>query len=423
MRICKINNISTEFLDDISEIKALSSTLNDGNITDGDVRSSINRSLKTKIEKFVKKYHLYKISYDEKRPYYWTKVRVSSSGKKKNITARTLDSLYEKIYQFYAGEQESIVLSDLIFKTLMYFKGTVEDKTLAIYLGLWNKYYANNKIAKFKITNITYDMWFDFFYDTIKDNRLTRKQSSQILIVLNKIYEYCIRKKILHTNPVQGILKNAFPFKKEAPYNHIKAEGLTPEQVEKVEEWCVLQLNKKKTKKVYPLAIQLNLRVGLRVGELRALTWNDIDFSRGCINVHSQVVNNYETDDANTFRYSGTKHIDHLKSYENARLIPLTADTMDILRTVRDYKFDDEYVFPIRYNTFNDKIKVAAKYAGVNNLDQIRPHTTRVTAATMLYRKSNSVKAVQTLLGHTKPSMTDKYIKGLDSYDLLKDLI
>ena len=61
--------------------------------------------------------------------------------------------------------------------------------------------------------------------------------------------------------------------------------------------------------------------------------------------------------------------------------------------------------------------------AGVNNLDQIRPHTTRVTAATMPYRKSNSVKAVQTLLGHTKPSMTDKYIKGLDSYDLLKDLI
>ena len=96
---------------------------------------------------------------------------------------------------------------------------------------------------------------------------------------------------------------------------------------------------------------------------------------------------------------------------------------MDILRTVRDYKLDDVYVFPIRYNTFNDKVKDAAKYAGVNNLDQIRSHTLRVTAATMLYRKSNSVKTVQALLGHTKPSMTDKYIKGLDSYDLLQDLI
>ena len=112
-----------------------------------------------------------------------------------------------------------------------------------------------------------------------------------------------------------------------------------------------------------------------------------------------------------------------MKSYENARLIPLTSDTMDILRTVREYKLDDVYVFPIRYNTFNDKVKDAAKYAGVNNLDQIRSHTLRVTAATMLYRKSNSVKTVQALLGHTKPSMTDKYIKGLDSYDLLQDLI
>lgn len=92
---------------------------------------------------------------------------------------------------------------------------------------------------------------------------------------------------------------------------------------------------------------------------------------------------------------------------------------MDILRTVRDYKLYDEYVFPIRYHTFNAKINDA----GVNNLDQIRTHTLRVTAATALYRKSNSVKTVQALLGHTKPSMTDKYIKGLDSYDLLQDLI
>lgn len=416
-------NTSNEFLDDVSEIKDLSSMLNNGNIIDDEVRSSINRTLKTKIEKFVNNYHSYKISYDEKRQCHRTMVRVSSSGKKKNITARTLDGLYEKIYRFYTGEQESIVLSVLISKTLMYFKGTVTDKTLAVYRGLWDKYYANNKISKLKITDITYDMWFDFFYDTIKDNRLTKKQSAQILIVLNKIYAYCIRKKILHTNPVQDIMKNDFPFRKEAPYNHIKAEGLTPGQVEKVEEWCELKLNGKRTKKVYPLAIQFNLRVGLRVGELKALTWNDIDFNRGCINIHSQVVSNYETDDADTFHYSGTKHIDHLKSYENARLIPLTAHTMDILRTVRDYKLDDEYVFPIRYHTFNARIKDAAKYAGVNNLDQIRTHTLRVTAATALYRKSNSVKTVQALLGHTKPSMTDKYIKGLDSYDLLQDLI
>ena len=43
-------------------------------------------------------------------------------------------------------------------------------------------------------------------------------------------------------------------FRKEASYNHIKAERLTTEQVEKVEEWCASF-----KKKVYPLAIQLNL--------------------------------------------------------------------------------------------------------------------------------------------------------------------
>ena len=423
MTIYKNHNISREFLDDLKEIKALSSALNNDNIIDDELRSSIKCTLKTKIEKFVKKYHPYKISYDDKRRFYWTKVRSSSDGTKKNITARTLDALYEKIYLFYAGEQESIVMSDLIIKTLMYFRGTITDKTLAEYNRLWRKYYANSKLAKRKITEITYDMWFDFFYDTIKDNQLTKKQASQMLIVLNKIYMYCIRKKIVHTNPVQSIMQSDFPFRKEATYNHIKANGFSPEQAEKVVEWCYKQLEDVKTYKVYPLAIMFNMRVGLRVGELRALTWDDVDFNENCINIHSQMVNSYTLDDDGECHYGGAELLDHLKAYENARMIPLTDETMDILRLVKDYNLDNVYVFPLRYHTLNDKIKDAATYAGVSNLKQTRTHTMRVTAASNLYRKCSSVKTVQALLGHTKPSMTDKYIKGLDSFALLQDLI
>ena len=80
----------------------------------------------------------------------------------------------------------------------------------------------------------------------------------------------------------------------------------------------------------------------------------------------------------------------------------------------------DEYVFPMRYHTYNDKIKDAATYAGVQDLEQIRTHSIRATAATTLYRKCHDIKTVQALLGHTSPEMTTKYVKSLSNFEDLK---
>ena len=54
---------------------------------------------------------------------------------------------------------------------------------------------------------------------------------------------------------------------------------------------------------------------------------------------------------------------------------------------------------------------------------QVRTHSIRTTAATNLYRKCHNVKTVQALLGHNSPEMTNKYVKNLNAFEELKNVM
>ena len=82
-------------------------------------------------------------------------------------------------------------------------------------------------------------------------------------------------------------------------------------------------------------------------------------------------------------------------------------------------KYSEEFVFPMRYHTYNDKIKAAAKAIGLPPED-FRTHCLRATAATNLYQDCHDIKAVQHVLGHTTSAMTDKYIHNIKSLETIK---
>ena len=303
----------------------------------------------------------------------------------------------------------------------------MSDKSAAEYQRLWNKYYRDAAIASREITRIKEEEWYDFFWKLVCENHLTKKQFKQVAIVANVIVSYCVHSRILYTSPIRDIIANGdFPYARSASYNQIKARPLTEKQIEKIREWCGRQIENPRTHKVYPYAILINMRLGLRIGELRGLTWDDVDLKEGNIHVSKQVVNTYKMHadgDCFEFEYAGHSEIDHLKAYENERDIPIGPDVIGLLQNLKDLKLSETEVFPMRYHTYNDKIKDAAVYAGVADLHQIRTHSLRTTAASNVYAKCHDIKTVQAFLGHTTPEMTAKYIKGQDSYNSLKGLV
>ena len=162
---------------------------------------------------------------------------------------------------------------------------------------------------------------------------------------------------------------------------------------------------------VYPLLLLFQLITGTRIGECRGLTWKDIDLDCRVAVFNKQTANGIQFDvDKKKTTYIGKNDVDHIKGYEQGREIGLSDDAISILQQVMELHLDNTKVFPIRYGTYNSKVKLAAEYA---NCDPklFHTHSLRVTRGTDIYNKCGDIAITQVILGHTTPQMTRKYIK------------
>lgn len=149
------------------------------------------------------------------------------------------------------------------------------------------------------------------------------------------------------------------------------------------------------------LGIIIMLETGMRVGEMLALSWGDVDFKRRAIRIHKTFVRignhrkSYIQNDA--------------KSFTSNRTIPMSVRLYEVLKTV--YDMDDAHEFVVHdengdalcYEAVRWQTKCACAEAGVPYYGQ---HAFRHTFATNCYRKGCDVKKLSKFLGHSDVSIT-----------------
>lgn len=149
--------------------------------------------------------------------------------------------------------------------------------------------------------------------------------------------------KGLSSNTVNGImsviqssLQTAYRLGLTAAYVGDKIQR--PKSCEKKVE-CFTSVKQKKledaimaSKKQKLFGIVICLYMGLRIGELLTLTWNDVDFEKGEINVSKSC-------------YCGKRGrvVDGVKTEHSKRVIPLSKQVLKILRMMKKTS-DSEYV-------------------------------------------------------------------------------
>ncbi len=147
----------------------------------------------------------------------------------------------------------------------------------------------------------------------------------------------------------------------------------------------------------------LGLYSGLRVGELCALKWSDVDFDNGSIIVH-HTLQRIRQDSATAVIETTPK------SSSSAREIPLPQSIIDELQAL--YHQDgqtDGYVFRSNRGKFVDvrtmqrRLKRAAKML---QLEDVHFHTLRHTYATRCLEASIGYETLSELLGHSSPTVT-----------------
>lgn len=154
------------------------------------------------------------------------------------------------------------------------------------------------------------------------------------------------------------------------------------------------------------LGIILCFYSGIRLGELCALKWSDIDMEAGAMSIVRTVsrTKNFELGEGKTNLIVGTP-----KSRKSTRKIPLPKFVLKLLEQHRPCSVDENsYVFsessiPIDPRSYQKLFKKLLKSAGVSDR---KFHAIRHTFATRALELGVDIKTLSEILGHSNVSIT-----------------
>ena len=140
--------------------------------------------------------------------------------------------------------------------------------------------------------------------------------------------------------------------------------------------------------------LNLMLNTGLRLAEVTALKWRDLDLTTGKLMVRQgKGAKGYRT------LWVAEADIDRLRSWRE-RQAEKCAGTCEHVFTTLQGK-------PLGHRYMQRMVKRYAAKAGINK--DVSPHTLRHTFATDLYRETSKIRLVQKVLGHSDLSTTMIY--------------
>ncbi len=180
--------------------------------------------------------------------------------------------------------------------------------------------------------------------------------------------------------------------------NKDKVEVLSMHDQEILVEYILNNLN------IKSIGILLTLYSGLRIGEICALKWKDIDFTNNILTVNSTLQRIKLNEDIEKRK---TKIVINTpKTYNSQREIPISKDFSNLLKRFKTE--DNDYVLTCKSNyseprTYRRYFKRLIRKIGIKD---IKFHGLRHTFATNCIKLGVDCKTVSELLGHSNVSTT-----------------
>lgn len=294
-----------------------------------------------------------------------------------------------------------IKLYELFDEWLAYKRTKVKESTY------FNYSFVVNECLKKYLKNVDLDdVENSNFYETIEElkQKISRKTLRDRISILKSILRYGERKYDMDFKI--DLIDMPVIYNKEI-------EVLTESEKRRITNYLL------NTKNIRELGVLISLYTGLRIGEVCALKWKDIDFNKKLLNVEKTVQRIYMGEKDTKVVFSDPKTI------KSIRKVPIAETLLKKLREIKKDYSENSFILTGEEERFLEPITYRFTYKKCLrncNISYKKFHCLRHTFATRCVRAGMDVKSLSEVLGHNNINITlSIYVHS--SYNVKKKFI
>lgn len=283
--------------------------------------------------------------------------------------------------------------------TLSHYKSVVDNHVLPV-------------LGEYEITSISADIIQNYISKLLKEG-LTGKTVNDILQIIKNIFKYASCKGFEYNCDLSSIsVKNR--------RNDIQALTVFEQKI--LCNFLVDHMNNKN------FGILLSMYTGIRLGELSALQWSDIDLGERVLKINKtmlRIQDNFSEHHSNKTKVIITPP----KSEDSVRSIPIPQFILNIIYKMQ--RRPDAYILTGRNDSFIEPRNMQYYFKSVLkkcNIRDVNFHILRHTFATRCVENGFEIKSLSEILGHSNVKITlERYVhssmdlkrKNMDKLDFL----
>lgn len=319
------------------------------------------------------------------------------------VSRKSRKEVLEKLFEYYYPNGLNLMTFEEVYELQKkdiaknVADGVLSYQTLQDFTNYFNKYVKKSALSKKSIKDIKASHLDAFFKQILKENPMTKSSFSHLKTIFNQTFDKAILLDLVEYNVSLNLNTSKYKFKEKK-----KVIPYTQE-----ERQCIL--NALDLDKPLHLMIGLMFCLNIRVSELEALKWENVNFTNKTIYIGAEMQRKKDVN-GNTYY----ERVEHTKSNKiDGNRWQLLSDRAIGYLNLERKKHPFGYIFvredgePFRTNDVNHELK--RKICPIANVEYKSTHKNRYRVITTQYAMGVDEEVIRQNSGHTSANMTKKY--------------